>query len=97
LGSKVLAKFNVTIEKNTGFAELKAISNVLKSNENDTSINLDPTQMCNLMYAPIVTCDVERSFSRFKSIFRDNRRSFLAENLEMYVIVNCNVQEKEFD
>ena len=93
LGPKVLQKFNSTIEKNTGYEELRSVLRAIKFNETDQelgTINLNPTQLCKFTYAQIVTCDVERSFSRLKGLFRDNRHSFLSVNLEMFIIVNCN-------
>lgn len=43
-----------------------------------------------IKYAPLVSVDVERSFSRHKSILRDNRNRFTNEQLEMFNIVNFN-------
>ncbi|KAJ4439034.1 hypothetical protein ANN_14990 [Periplaneta americana] len=40
-------------------------------------------------YARLTSCDVERSFSQYKS-FRDNQHSFVMENLEMTFVVYCN-------
>ncbi|KAJ4426443.1 hypothetical protein ANN_27257 [Periplaneta americana] len=33
---------------------------------------------------------MERSFSQYKSLFRDNRHAFVMENLEMTFVVHCN-------
>jgi len=33
-------------------------------------------------YVPLTLCDVERSFSKYKSILSDNRRNFKFDNLE---------------
>ena len=33
---------------------------------------------CNYKYAPLTSCDVERSFSVDKTIYQDNRRGFVA-------------------
>ena len=41
-------------------------------------------------YAPIVSVEVERSFSRYKNILTDNRRSFNVENLSKALIIQCN-------
>jgi len=41
-------------------------------------------------YAPITTTDVERSFSRYKNLLCDNRRSFDFENLKKSFVVQCN-------
>ncbi len=42
------------------------------------------------MYAPLVSVDVERTFSKYKSILRDNRKSLTNEHIEMLNIVNFN-------
>jgi len=41
-------------------------------------------------YAPFTSCDVERSFSRYKTLLTDNRRSLTFENLRMIFVTNCN-------
>jgi hypothetical protein len=43
-----------------------------------------------LKYTPVVSCDVERSFSPYKAIFRENRQSFEFSNLRMHVVAACN-------
>lgn len=40
-------------------------------------------------YVPIETCDVESSFSKFKCMLRDNRRSFQFENLKLHFVTSC--------
>jgi hypothetical protein len=39
------------------------------------------------MFAPVTSCDVERSFSKFKNILTSKRSSFTAENLEKYIVI----------
>jgi len=41
---------------------------------------------------PLTSVDVERSFSTYKNILLDNRRSLVFENIEHYIIVQCNAQ-----
>jgi hypothetical protein len=43
-------------------------------------------------FTPISSVDVERSFSKYKYILADNRRSFKFPNLRKYLIVQCNAQ-----
>jgi len=43
-----------------------------------------------IVYAPLNSVDVERSFSRYKNILRDNRTAFTTERLEKYNIIHCN-------
>ncbi|KAF0765211.1 Uncharacterized protein FWK35_00013086, partial [Aphis craccivora] len=46
-------------------------------------------------FAPITLVEVERSFSRYKSILRLNRRSFNFENLKMYVVSHCSQDQDQ--
>lgn len=41
-------------------------------------------------YAPVTSCDVERSFSIFKEILTSKRTSFTDEHLEQTLIINTN-------
>lgn len=80
------------ISKNPGYEQICKIGDILNGN---TTINLHElpltaNQLASFKYAPVTSCDVERSFSRYKSIFRDNRRSFKFENLCHVTVVNCN-------
>jgi hypothetical protein len=51
---------------------------------------LDSNDVTLFKYAPLTSFDVERSFSMYKKILSDNRRSFSFENLKMHVVVHCN-------
>ncbi|KAJ4438905.1 hypothetical protein ANN_14859 [Periplaneta americana] len=54
---------------------------------------IDGVCVCDILlfkYARLTSCDVERSFSQYKSLFRDNRHAFVMENLEMTFVVHCN-------
>ena len=50
-----------------------------------------PTDIEFFKYAPITSVDVERSFSIFKNLLADNRRSFTFENLRMTFAVHYNL------
>lgn len=49
--------------------------------------DMPPAELLNFRYAPLVSCDVERSFSMLKSFLRDNRRSFLVDNLKEHMVI----------
>ncbi|KAJ4431856.1 hypothetical protein ANN_20462 [Periplaneta americana] len=54
---------------------------------------IDGVGVCDIplfKYARLTSCDVERSFSQYKSSLRDNRHAFVMENLEMTFVVHCN-------
>ncbi|CAI6349970.1 unnamed protein product [Macrosiphum euphorbiae] len=46
-------------------------------------------------FAPITSVDVERSFSRYKNVFRPNRHRFTLENLKKYMVAHCFAADHE--
>lgn len=94
-GKAVQNKFNQVQEKNHGLSALVKISQVLTGE--DTFQNLDglPEDLnCNdltfFKFAPVTSVDVERSFSAYKTLLSNNRRSFKFENVRKHLIVQCN-------
>lgn len=87
-GNEIYNKFNAVINKNEGFKKLVQINNILQGNfdENDT---VDPNIICKFKFAPITSCEVERSFSAYKQILSDKRQSFTSDNIEKYLIAYC--------
>ncbi|XP_065214416.1 uncharacterized protein LOC135842640 [Planococcus citri] len=69
---------------------------IVKLSRNDPSLldqlpftDMSPTELASFRFAPVVSVDVERSFSTLKSVLRDNRKSFLIENLKEHLIIGC--------
>ncbi|XP_060876456.1 uncharacterized protein LOC132949533 [Metopolophium dirhodum] len=90
-------KIKKVLEKNVGFDQLQKISNILNGqNESMDGLPADISSsgLPFFKFAPISSVDVERSFSKYKNILADNRRSFKFPNLRMYLIVQCNAQDK---
>ncbi|XP_050061427.1 uncharacterized protein LOC126551598 [Aphis gossypii] len=92
IGEIINTKIKNILQKNSGFAQIKAIKNILTgcSSEVSLDVELTPSDIAKMQYCPITSVEVERSFSRYKAILRPNRRSFEFENLKMHVIINCN-------
>lgn len=87
-------KFDRVVARNKGFSKLQEIASILnmgKSIHPDEFIDsLSPDELSAFLYAPITSCDVERTFSKYKQVLGDQRRSFLFENLKMHVLIFCN-------
>ncbi|PSN29344.1 hypothetical protein C0J52_27118, partial [Blattella germanica] len=92
VAANVRAKFVTVLEKKPGFSELYDISEILCGNKpsSDLKLQFSPCDISSFKYAPITSCDVGRSFSRYKSILSDNRRGFSFNNLQMHVVIGCN-------
>ncbi|KAJ4437873.1 hypothetical protein ANN_13812 [Periplaneta americana] len=82
-------KFQNVFGKNSGYKKMCKVAQVLE----DVPVGeIDGVYVCDIplfKYARLTSCDVERSFSQYKS-FRDNRHEFVMENLEMTFVVHCN-------
>jgi hypothetical protein len=74
-----LKKLEDVTEKNPGYKFLLELARIFKKMEE-----------IYYKFAPITSCEVERSFSKYKSILVDNRQCFKVENLEQYLVCNVN-------
>jgi len=45
-----------------------------------------------MKFAPITSVDVHKSFTTYKNILSDYRRSLEFEHIKQYIIVQCNAQ-----
>jgi hypothetical protein len=73
-----MLKRNDLINNNTGYLE-------------DIKIDYSIDEISCFKYAPITSCDVERSFSKYESVLSDRREGFTVENLKYVLILNCNI------
>lgn len=88
---KIKKKMANVLDKNNGLKALSAIASmdISKIKTYARFHNFSPQQFAAFKYAPIVSCCVERSFSSYKRVLRDNRRRFTFENLKMHLIISC--------
>ncbi|KAL4113091.1 hypothetical protein QTP88_016779 [Uroleucon formosanum] len=88
----VVEKLKKVIEKNKGFNTLRIISNILNGTEENIMElgDLNASEMVYFKYAPITSVDIERSFSQYKNLLTDKRRSLLFENIKEMLIIQCN-------
>ena len=88
----VKEKLASVLKKNEGLRILSAVATIkvdkiymFKQFE-----NASPHAIATFKFAPIVSAEVERSFSLYKIFLIDNRRSFLYENVRKHLIVQVN-------
>jgi hypothetical protein len=85
----VFAKLQSVLHLNEGYSTMCKISDILRGKlatfEKDDP-ELSSNDFTFFKYAPITSCDVERSFSRYKTMLSDNRRSFF---LKLHNVCNC--------
>ncbi|XP_022161831.1 uncharacterized protein LOC111027727 [Myzus persicae] len=72
---------------------MKHISNILEgkatSRNSTISEELTADDMAHMKSAPMTSVDVERSFSRYKTILADNRGRFLFDNIKQHLTIQC--------
>ena len=85
-------KFESAFGNNKGFSIIKDVSPALNSGPmslqemNGEFDQISPLDTEKLKFAPLVSCDVRRVFSEYKTALANNKRSFLFENLKKYMI-----------
>ena len=89
LGDTVRRKFKFVLYKNKGFQTVRILSGEEFRMDNFEE-NLTVSDIVFFKYAPITSVEVERSFSKYKTVLADNRRSFTFDNLRMTMVVYCN-------
>jgi hypothetical protein len=95
---KISAKLQRVLQRNPGCSTLCTISDILCGNEvelDNSELKLDASDLTFYKYAPVTSCDVEGSFSKYKANVSDNRSYFKFKNLKMQVVIQCNSIEKE--
>lgn len=93
IGELVSGKLKRVLQKNSGYKVLCSITRVLMGEDfstTDIEEELTSSDLVHFKYAPIASVDVERSFSMYKNVLADNRRSFSFENLRMVTVIYCN-------
>lgn len=91
VGKKIFEDFKTHIKNNPNLSDMiildEYFTKIRPALPPDFSISLEDA--CHYKIALLTSVDVERTFSRFKNIYRENR-SFQFENLSKFVFINCN-------
>lgn len=91
-GYQLQRKLEDVLSKNEGFALLRElnVSFLDDSHQVTSTISRDPRVLSAYSFAPLVSVDLERSFSGYKLILTDRRHQFTQENLSKHLIVMFN-------
>lgn len=91
LGESIVTKFNGVLQRNPGWKVVTDIASILENGGPLTTSTFNLEQIACMKFCPITSCEVERSFSRYKNILSEQRTSFAMDNLEKYIISHCNM------
>lgn len=91
-GKEVLNKFQTVLGNNPDLDVLKAIAKI--HNGESVEVNYTPEEIAAFKYAPIVSCDVERSFSTYKNLLSDKRYAFSKISIRQMLVIQFNQKEE---
>jgi hypothetical protein len=91
-GKFVWRKMKYVLDQNSGYVTISWISRILTGESFNTSHieELTASDLVHSKYTPVVSADVETSFSKYNNVLSDNRRSHTFENLLMLTVIYCN-------
>jgi len=87
--STIQTKLQKVLENNEGLRVMETICTIL-AGEEKIHEQYTLAETSSFKYAPITSVDVERTFSVYKSLLRDNRQGFSMENLSTTFVIYCN-------
>lgn len=82
-----LLKLDSVLIKNPGYQYLNNIRKLLNGENSDIEIDGD---WAIFKYAPVTSCDVERSFSWLHNVLNDKRSNYSPDNLEKFLVCHAN-------
>ena len=88
-GKALQDKADQVFQKNEGFKKLEDVSDAVLAGARLLG-TMSPAVASAYTNAPLVSVDVERSFSDYKILFTDRRHSFLEANIEQHLLVMFN-------
>ena len=86
----VNGKLELVLRKNSGFTDLCRLRDLANERTREEDLGWSLQELLSLDRSPATSCAVEGTFSQYKAILRENRRSFLFHNLKAFVVVTCN-------
>lgn len=87
-GEKLRTKFKAVLARNPGYKTIKSVSEVLKGSGEPVPPGMTPEDVAQLKFCPVVTADVERTFSKYKLVLSDRRMNLTEDNLSKMMVVN---------
>jgi hypothetical protein len=70
-GESMSTKFQAVLVRNLGFSTFTSVCEILDGDDVYPLDDIAPEKISLLIYAPVISCDVERSLSAYKHILSD--------------------------
>ncbi len=93
-GDTLKLKAEQVFSKNEGYLTLRQLNDAMVHGTSTVPemMTTNPAILSQFKYAPIVSVDVERSFSEYKLILTDRRTGFIQDNVEKHLICMHNAK-----
>lgn len=88
-GTKIKNKFCKVFENNSGLNIIQNIGDIL-AGRNGKAVDFTPDEIQCFKYVPLTSCDVERSFSKYKQIVTDKRLNLTETSIKYHIVSSCN-------
>ncbi|KAJ4445686.1 hypothetical protein ANN_12371 [Periplaneta americana] len=96
ISEKVKCKLRNVIAKNSAYSQLRIINDVPSGHDKTSEVGvLKRSDFPFFKYAPITSCDVERTFSQYKNCLSDHRRRFTLQSLK--ILKELHLQKFNFN
>jgi hypothetical protein len=86
---KIRKKITRLLKENLGYDSLNMIDTYINGTSTVLHNTITGNMASKFKYCPVMSCDVERSFSAFKFILNDKRHSFTMDHLEQHFVIYC--------
>jgi hypothetical protein len=80
-GKSVSSKLQAVLKRNSGFPTFSSVRQVHNGDDVCPPEDIAPEKIPLLKYAPVASCDEEKSFSAYEHILSDERHSMIPENI----------------
>lgn len=90
LAASAAEKMKLVLKNNPGYELFNQICGVLNGSSENVPAKIKPELISHFKFAPVTSCNVERSFSLYKNILTDKRQRLLPENIEKILVIYCN-------
>ena len=81
------------LQNNPGYVRMTHIASILAGGTDEVALGMTPEDLAVFKFAPVTSCDVERSFSVLKHILSDRRCRLTQDHLKQLLVLYCNAKE----
>lgn len=90
-GQKISQKVDSVLARNEDIDDIFKVADILLDKNSTQPPEISSALWSKYKFAPLTSCDVERSFSAYKLILTEKRHQFTTVNLEKILVIYCSL------